>query len=146
MNLNNQSTFRQSSDAIGTKNIVPILIAVVIVLIFLYGVYSVFIQKDNFLINKLGTPSSTNDAQQIHFPTQQTVVTGSQVDILEKSILANEQLQGLQVYGSRDFNLQTEGNHNPFKPFSNAIVEKPKTPKLELEDIEKPLPRINNGQ
>lgn len=126
----------------GRKGIGLIIFAVIIALVFLYFAYTTFVRKDNFLLQRLGGPEDKGSVQQITFPVQKNIVTGSQVDILEQNIRENMQLQELEVFGNADISSETSGNRNPFKPFSQGTVETPQKPLLQLEEIEKPLPRV----
>lgn len=124
------------------KGIGLIIFAVIIALVFLYFAYTTFIRKDNFLLQRLGAPEENQNIQQITFPVQKNIVTGSQVDILEQNIRENMQLQELEVFGNAEITSETSGNKNPFKPFSQGTVETPQKPLLQLDEIEKPLPRV----
>lgn len=131
------------------KSILIVLFAVFVVLILVYGIYSVFFSKSGFFyktIRQLENKKDQNisvigEQEIIPILQQQNIITGSQIDLLEKGIKQNEQISELNLFGKE---IQVEdlktGNSNPFKPFTEVIEEKIQLNKLNIEKIEKPIP------
>lgn len=126
------------------KSIVTVILAIVITFILFYLVYTLFISKDNFLLQKIQTPVSTSSSVMISDSTEQNFITADQIDELEQEIIQDGRLQQLQMYGSLSGQVTPTGNSNPFKPFEVRTTIENNREDLTFDDIEKPLPRVNN--
>lgn len=125
------------------KVIFSLVIAILISLFLVYLIYSIFFNKNTFLIEKLVTPEITI-GNGIDFSANTETFTGDELDQIEQNIIKNELLQSLELHGQVDIATDDIGNANPFEPFFVNLDAGSGDSEIlrSLDDIEKPLPRV----
>lgn len=120
-------------------------LAVTLTILLFYVVYSLKNNKDTFLSRSFQRSENIDAPSIVLLPGKDALVTGSQLEILEKDILNNVKLQKLKNNAKKIPVSITSGNNNPFKPFNSLEVDIPKKIETEFTSISKPV-RVNKTE
>ena len=155
MDVSNKKNTDHKQMHVDPKVVGTVIVAVAVVLLLVYVIYSVVVKEDTFLIEKISFPNETVQQEILQIETQRTLETGELQDI-ENALSQNKKLKELKEANGRIKGSSKIGNPNPFKPFDvearlispdvETLKDTPVQPKVNVPQrgqIENRIPRFN---